>query len=195
MRSYAFKSPMRLWAVLVVLAIAIAAVTLPRTMSATAAPVKPLHTSMLHAYEVARETALDWDSSARLYGMNSVDTSDADATHGLDGSRRLWNVEFVIPGTERHLNVLVDDGVVSNSTEFRNPTFGPGLDNLPDLRMGEIMKDIQGQGLRPGTSIAMGFHFRLAYNPDGTLYLSVIGQKKEGKLERVHLNSKDLPKN
>lgn len=136
---------------------------------------------MVDAYRLAKPFALLWDKRATLHDMNSVDTSgNRDATQGADGRRTVWNVGFAVPGTERHLTVILSKGKLVHPPEFRNPTLWSGYADLPEIPMEKIMQSVRTQGLQPGTTVGFGYHFELRYL-DGRPTLRVYGQTRGGR--------------
>lgn len=137
--------------------------------------------SMMDAYRLAKPVALKWDERATLHQMNSVDTSgNHDPKQGADGRRTVWNVGFVVPGTERHLTVIVSRGKLVHPPEFRNPTQWSGYADLPQIPMEKIMQTVRARGLQPGTSVGFGYHFDLMYM-DGRPRVRVYGQTQGGR--------------
>jgi len=146
--------------------------------SGAAAPKLVRSVSMTEAYTLAEPHALSWDSQAKLYWINSVDQiNNTSSEHGLNGTRSKWNVEFVVPGTDRHFTVVIFDGRVAASTEFANATMWEPFDEFPALPVGEILKTAKSLGLEPGTNFAFGYHFKL-HKRDGSPTLEVIGKDK-----------------
>lgn len=143
--------------------------------------------SIVDAYNTAKSEAQTWDSTARLYQINSVDTSDANPNHGSDGSRARWNVEFVVPNTERHLNVVVDRGQVADVVEFRNPTLWDGFTDISTIRTGEVLRVAKQKGLQPSRNLGLGYHFRLHYY-NGQPTISVLGELPDGERARLMLD-------
>lgn len=137
---------------------------------------------MAEAYNIARLRAMEWDRSARLYQMNSVDLEgNLDYQQGTDGRRTKWTLDFVIPGTERHLGIDITNGAVTAVTEFRNPTKWEGYDSFPEIPMGRVLKATKEQGVNPGKTVAFGYHFRLLYiDPVRGVELLVYGERQDG---------------
>lgn len=141
--------------------------------------------SMADAYALAKPEALSWDSRAKLYWMNSVDVAhDVSSEQGRDGTRRKWNVEFVVPSTERHFTVVIYDGQIAKVTAFTNATLWQHFDDLPAIPMGEVLETVLTMGLEPGTNVAFGYHFKL-HQRGGRPTLEVVGAEKGSARRRV----------
>lgn len=145
-------------------------------------------TSMYDAYHLAKPKADEWEPNAKLYWINSVDSATRGmSSQGSDGRRSRWNVEFVMPGTDRHLNVLVVDGAVLHVQEFMNPIDWPPFEEFPTLDMGQVVSQAKSAGLKLGSGMALGYHFRLHYL-EGQPAITIRGETDDGTPREIHFN-------
>lgn len=141
--------------------------------------------SMADAYALAKPEALSWDSRAKLYWMNSVDVAhDVSSEQGRDGTRRKWNVEFVVPSTEQHFTVVIYDGQIAKVTAFTNATLWEPFDELPAIPMVDVLETVKAIGLEPSTNVAFGYHYKL-HQRRGIPTLEVVGAEKGSARRRV----------
>ncbi len=136
------------------------------TFRAYAKPVAvPL--SLQEAYQVGAAAASQWNLSSRLYEMTSTDQGEdptvPEIERGLNGRRISWNLDFVIPKTERHLRLEIRGGQVAFKTEVVGPIadsfFEP--DEVMAIHVVDQLNTAKRGGLLPGKGWATGYHFRL----------------------------------
>ncbi|MBE7467762.1 MAG: hypothetical protein HS114_01300 [Anaerolineales bacterium] len=153
----------------------------------------PVPLFLSEAYRLGLDVALNWNSSAKLYAMLSTDQGEdpdvPDVKRGLDGRRISWNLDFVIPETERHLLLEVRSGQVVNQTEVQ----GPHGDNFFEekevmaIQTADNLQIAKQQGLRPGRAWATGYHYRLF--KDGKVPILVIrGDDDQGNQAIVSID-------
>jgi hypothetical protein len=178
------RTVLMITSVLMVIASVLVVATWSHIAAAFGSMVNVKAVSMTEAYNIAKPRALDWNPKAKLYHMISVDpVENKDNQAGLDGKRPMWNLDFVIPGTERHLTVYVTDRAVERVIEGRNPNIWSGYDQLPAIPMAKVLKMAKEKGLKPGKDVlGQGLHFRLLYYSEARrVEFWVYGQTTDGK--------------
>jgi hypothetical protein len=171
-------------ALMILLSLTVAMLWPPRDADAGTA------VTIAEAYHIAKPAAIRWNPDARLYHIISADTvGNTDHHQGTDGRRRLWNLDFVIPGTERHLTVYVYRRRVQRTEEFRNPNRWAGYDDLPAIPIDKVLSRANQVGLQPAGAVAFGIHFRLLYvSKQRGVELWVYGQSRKGGRNVLRFN-------
>ncbi|MCL4488158.1 MAG: hypothetical protein M1570_08515 [Chloroflexi bacterium] len=143
----------------------------------------PVPLSLHEAYQTGLKTASRWDSSAKLYELNSTDSGEDPALpedkRGLGGRRVSWNLDFVVPGTDRHLYLEVRGGQVVNQTALRGPLGDSSFeaDEVMGIRADEAVA--RSKELQPGRKWATGYQYRL-FKDAADAILVIRGRDSQG---------------
>ncbi|KEO85095.1 WD40/YVTN/BNR-like repeat-containing protein [Tumebacillus flagellatus] len=155
---------------------------------AGAGPVKkPL--TLQQAVEIGMKRAVQWSPKAKLAHAQSSDFP-MERESGEGGKRRLWNEEFGVPGTTRHLRLTVEDGEIKAVHETE------GEDSYVDDVGGHDSPEAWNRAraedhLKPGTGVEVGYHYKLYADDQKQARLAVSGSDKQGRPVQVHFRLQD----
>lgn len=178
--------------ILIGLAALVTLILQPWNAAAQSGKLVQIPLSLQDAYQSGLQTALVWDSSARLYGMNSTDAGEdsalSDEKRGLAGRRVSWNLDFVVPDTERHLYLEIRGGQVVNQTALRGPLGDSSFeeDEVMKIRANEVIA--RTKELQPGRGWATGYHYRLLKDSDDAI-LVIRGRDSQDYDAIVYINA------
>ncbi|KOP81338.1 hypothetical protein ACFFHH_15190 [Cytobacillus solani] len=146
--------------------------------------------SLKEAIILGLNKAKDWNQDATLFNVTSVD-EDMGGTRGEGGKRYDWTLNFIVPGTDKHLLVGISKGVIFNQREVDGPkdTIPMELDNI-EFDSPELLNIAKEKfDLRKGEDWATGYHFTLD-NIDDKPTVTVFGTDKDNLFTRININPK-----
>ena len=147
--------------------------------------------TLKEAINIGFQRAKEWNVKAALTKVNSVDETMG-GSRGETGKRFNWFVNFMVPGTDKHLLIGISEKKVT--------VFKPIKQSIPDLTITndelkldstdvlQLAKDHY--GLKQGKDWATGYHFTLE-RIDGQPILTVFGNDRNSRFARISFNAQN----
>jgi hypothetical protein len=151
------------------------------------------------AVRIAAPAAKTWRPTAKVQFLTSQDSKydlKAQSPPGLDGRRRAWGVQFVDPTNHEVLIVQILDSqihsVIAAGTDSR-PGLEPDELHVSSVELARLAAD---NGLKPGVTWAVGYHFDLVYDYDhGQYWVEVLGKDSAGRGHSLRFDPRTGPSN
>lgn len=147
--------------------------------------------TLKEAINIGFQRAKEWNVKAVLRNVNSVDETMG-GSRGETGKRFNWFVNFMVPGTDKHLLIGISEKKIT--------VFKPIRQSIPDptitydgikLDSSDVLKLAKEQyGLKQGKDWATGYHFTLD-DIEGQPILTVFGNDRDSRFARISFNAQN----
>lgn len=154
--------------------------------------------TILEAIKLAYPSALKWNKDAQLLQGVNIDRDKSGELIGSNGKRKYWNIDFVVPDTNKLFLVTIHEGKIVEAKdvgrEGDTPYSKEELINLEDINYDSpqlLKKAIELGDIHSGKDWAKGYNFIVRKDPETKLPLIlVIGWNVDNeKMVAVYFNA------
>lgn len=143
--------------------------------------------SLKQAIELAYPSALKWNKNAQLLQAINIDKDNPGKLIGSNGKRKYWNIDFVVPDTNKIFLVTIYDGKIVQAQDVTREGTSPypkeEFIRLEDINYDSpqlLKKALESGNIYPSKDWAKGYNFMLKKDTEMNIPLMlVIGWNKE----------------
>jgi hypothetical protein len=143
--------------------------------------------SLKQAIELAYPSALKWNKNAQLLQAINIDKDNPGKLIGSNGKRKYWNIDFVVPDTNKIFLVTIYDGKIVQAQDVTREGASPYPKEesiiLEDINYDSpqlLKKALESGNIYPSKDWAKGYNFMLKKDTEMNIPLMlVIGWNKE----------------
>lgn len=151
--------------------------------------------TLKEAVQLADQHAKKMDVNYQLLYVTSVDEEPNEETmhSGDEGKRRLWNLIFGVPHSNKGLTVRVENGKVLRSHQVQETVQSEMVFRQQDIQWDSpaILKIAKTKyDLKPSQGFGKGYHFKVVKD-QGVLFFGVSGWDSSGKAKTIYFNSEN----